>query len=161
MLLMEAFISADAISNDISWGRKVLDMLGYFTKIYSAVALALFCILARTVSLHLRSIQFRFRNQFTNELVEFQNCQLKILRKQHRLACSLVRKLNYWFGFFLLLEVVFIFVGVTNCLMFVLMGAVSEDGLMILVNGVFCFDHLVHLLVLASYSDGIVNEVII
>ena len=48
MLLMEALISADVISNDISWGRKVLDMLGYFTKIYSDVALALFCILART-----------------------------------------------------------------------------------------------------------------
>ena len=61
------------------------------------------------------------------------------------------------------LEVVFIFVGVTNCLMFVLMGAMSarrradDFG-----KRVFCLDdHLVHLLVLASYSHGIVNEVMI
>ena len=54
MLLMEALISVDAISNDISWGHTILDMLGYLNKIYSAVALALFCILARTVSLHLQ-----------------------------------------------------------------------------------------------------------
>ena len=46
MLLMEALISVDAISNDISWGHTILDMLGYLNKIYSAVALALFCILA-------------------------------------------------------------------------------------------------------------------
>ena len=48
-----------------------------------------------------------------------------------------------------------------ECLMFVLTGTMSDDGLLVLVNSVFCLDHVVHLLVLASYSDDIANEVII
>ena len=114
---------------------------------------------------HLRSIRFRIRYQLNQlpkivDFIQFQCSLLKVLRKQHRLACYSVRKLNRYFGIFFSLEVVFIFVGVTNCFMFVLMSVLSGDKLMGTLNSAICLDLTVHLFFLTSYSDNITKEVI-
>lgn len=166
MLLLEIVLGFDVFLNDSSLTRKVLDMSGFLMKIYPAITLALFCVLARTVTLHLRSIRFCIKRKLVqrtpSSIVKMENFHgflLKVLRRQHCLVYSSIRKLNRYFGIFLALEVVYIFVGVTNCLMFVLMSAMNDDMLMGALNGAICLDQMVHLLFLASFSDGIVHEV--
>ncbi len=166
MLLLEVLLGFDVFLNDSSLTRKVLDMSGYLMKIYPAITLALFCILARTVTLHLRSIRFCIRRKFVQhppssivKMENFPSYLLKVLRRQHRLVCSSIQKLNRYFGIFLAIEVIYIFVGVTNCLMFVLMSALNDDMLMGALNAAICLDQMVHLLFLTSFSDDIVHEV--
>ena len=165
MLITVPLLCADVALNSSSWTRKILDVSGFVTKIYPAIAMVLFFILAQTVTLHLRSIRFRIRHQLNQlpkivDFIQFQCSLLKVLRKQHRLACYSVRKLNRYFGIFFSLEVVFIFVGVTNCFMFVLMSVLSGDKLMGTLNSAICLDLTVHLFFLTSYSDNITKEVI-
>ena len=166
VLFFETIFGIQVTLSGSSLLRKLLDICGYFNKFYPATALALFCILARLVALHLTSIRLRIEEFLVYRcfspdagLMESQYSELKVLRRHHSLACRLVQKLNNYFGTFLLLEVAFIFVGVINCCMYVLMSAMSIDGLLGAVNTTVCFDHIIHLFLLTTFSDNIINEV--
>ncbi len=162
---LDLLLTLDVVSNDSSWARKILDVLGLFNKIYPAVQLALFSTLMKMISLQLKSIRKRFLDMLTQShpssltLVESQRSHLIALRGHHRLICNTIRKLNRHFGVFLTLEVIFTFVSVINCSLFVLMGATSGDGLLGVLNTAICLDSLVHLFILSSFSDDIPNQV--
>jgi hypothetical protein len=162
---LDVLLGLDVLSNDAPWARKILDVLGLVNKIYPAVQLALFSILAKMISLQLEAIRKHFLDQFTQShpssltLVESQRSHLIALRGHHRLICNAIRKLNRHFGVFLTLEVIFIFISVINCSLFILMGATSGDGLLGGLNVAICVESLVHLLILSSFSDDIPNQV--
>lgn len=158
-------LTLDVFSNNATWARKILDVLGFFTKIYPAIQLALFSILLKMISLQLKALRKRFENQFIRShpssltLVETQRSQLIALRGHHHLICNTICKLNRYFGVFLTLEVIFIFISVINCSLFVLMGATSGDGLLGGLNAAISLDSIVHLFILSSLSDDIANQV--
>lgn len=162
VVFLEITFGLDVIPGPSSTIRKILDISGYFNKFYPATALALFCIIVRVHALQFASIQQRIERIIDQRNISpSQISQLKLLRRHHSLVCSSVNKVNRYFGVFLLLEVIFIFIGVTNCFMYVLMSAMSIDGLLGAVNTIICVDHIIHLFLLTSFSDDIFNEVIL
>lgn len=154
------------IFNESTPIRRILDMSAFTTKIYPITALGLFCILARIVSLHLGVIRKRIEDQLNHGVnstlssVNAQLSQLKTLRRHHRLVCNSVRQLNCCFGFFLLVEVSFIFVTSINCSMYLFSSATTSDRLMVVLYCVVFVDCLVHLFLITSFSDDIVSQAI-
>lgn len=59
----------------------------------------------------------------------------------------------------MVIEVLFIFVGVTNDAMFLLMGVIGAEGLLGAVNGAVFVSQVVHLFLLTTFSDEIAREV--
>ncbi len=160
---MDIVLGIDLISSKVSLVRKILDLIGIISKIYPATALALFCVLARAVALHLKSIRLGIENLFRNpinaELLDSQRVRLKVIRKQHLLTYGLVRKLNRYFGVFLVIEVIYIFVGISNGLLFALMNVISFDGFLIVLNLAVIIELTVYLFLATSFSDDIDIEV--
>lgn len=154
------------ILNNGSLVRKCLDLIGFILQIIPVTALALFCCLARLLSLHLGAIRIRVIEQqsisfypSSTELLEPQRLQLKVLQRQHLLICKTIGKINHYFGIFMVIEVLFIFVGVTNDAMFLLMGVIGAEGLLEAVNGAVFVSQVVHLFLLTTFSDEIAREV--
>lgn len=155
------------IWNESTLMRRILDLSSFFSKIYPMTALGLFCILAGSISLQLGVIRKRIDDQLhqckheenINLVIKEQRSQLKLLRRHHRLVCNSVGKLNCCFGFFLLVEVAFIFVTSVNCFMYLFSSATRSDNIMGLLYSVICLDCLVHLFLISSFSDDIVSQV--
>nr|CAH0103138.1 unnamed protein product [Daphnia galeata] len=164
MICHDVLLAFDVVFNDATWSRKILDVFGLFTKIYPAIQMALLCVLVKMISLQLKAIQKRIVHLLipchpsSLTLAETQRSQLTALRSHHRLICNTVYKLNHQFGVYLTLEVIFIFVSVINCSLFVLMGAISADGLLVVLNTVIFLDSLVHLFLISSFSDDIAYQ---
>ena len=160
---MELFLGLDMFWNDSTLMRRILDLSSFFTKIYPITALGLFCVLTRVVSLHLGVIRKRIEDQLSYEanapLVNEKRSQLKTLRRHHRLVCNSIRQINSCFGFFLLVEVSFIFVTSINCCMYLFSSATRSDRIMGVLYGAVCLDCLVHLFLITSFSDDIVSQV--
>lgn len=105
----------------------------FLTKIYPAIQLVLFCNLTGIVSRQLKAIRKRISSALTSD--ETQRSKLIVLRRHHRLICRTVRKLNRYFGVFLIIEVGYIFViSITSSLYILLDGILSIDGLLELLN---------------------------
>lgn len=166
MIFLDGLLALDVIFNDSTWTRKILDVLGLFAKIYPVVQLALFCVLVKIISLQIKAIRKRIMDLFIPShpssltLAETQRSQLTALRSHHRLICNTVCKLNRYFGVYLTLEVMFVFVSVINCSLFVLMSVISADGLLGALNGSICLESLTHLFLLSTFSDDIANQVL-
>lgn len=161
-LIISAF---DTSTNDSSLLRKCLDVFGLITTIVPTTILALFCTLTHLVALHLFAIRIRIIGETSScypasvLLLESQRSQLKLWQRQHLLVSKTIDKLNQQFGFFLAVEVGFVFVGVINSSMFLLVSVMNEDGLLGSFSVVTILDHVVHLFLL-TYSTDIVNQVI-
>lgn len=154
---------------DSSLLRKCLDISGFATKIIPATTLTLFCTFAHLISLHLGAIRQRIKRQLSSPSVSslssyhqesHRNLQLKLWQRQHLLVCKTINKLNKYFGIFLAIEVVFVFVGVINSLMFLLLSVMINDKLLATYNGVVIFDHIVSLFLLTYFSTNITDQVI-
>ena len=144
--------------------RKSLDTTCFFSRIIPASALMLFCILAHLVVLHLQSIRKAIEQLIyirqPNSLLESKRWYLNFKLKKYYLQVSkTIDIINQYFGIPLLSEVVYIFVGFTNCSMFVLIAVISGDSLLGLVNGAVGFEQMMHLFLITSFSDKISNEV--
>jgi hypothetical protein len=168
IICLDVLLALDVFLNDATWARKILDVIGLFFKIYPAIQLALFCVLVKIISLQLKAMRKRIVGQFipchpasnsSLALVEMQRSQLVALRSHHLLICKTICQLNRFFGVFLTLEVIFIFISVINCSLFVFMSALSADALLGGLNTAICLDSLVHLFFLTSFSDDITNQV--
>jgi hypothetical protein len=167
VLCIELLLGIDMMWNESTLMRRILDLSSFFSKIYPMTALGLFCILAGLISLQLGVIRKRIDDQLHqckhgenfNLVIKEQRSQLKLLRRHHRLVCNLVGKLNCCFGFFLLVEVTFIFVTSVNCFMYLFSSATRSDKIMGLLYSVICLDCLVHLFLISSFSDDIVSQV--
>ena len=153
------------IWNDSSLVRRMMDLSCFLTKIYPITALGLFCNLAGLVSLQLGIIRKCIEGLLDQcheenfSLRKEQRFQLKLLRRHHRLVCNTVRKLNCCFGFFLLVEVAFIFVTSVNCFMYLFSSASRSDAIMGLLYSAIGLDCFVHLFLITSFSDDIVSQV--
>ncbi|KAI9562761.1 hypothetical protein GHT06_010215 [Daphnia sinensis] len=165
MLCVETLLLLDSITNDSTLTRKILEGYCIFTKIYPATQLALFCVLTRTLSLQTEAIRKHVEDMCTRSLpasltiTETRNSELRILRRHHRLVCNSIHKLNYCFGTFLALEVVHVFIIFTICSLYTLMGAISGDLILEVLNVIVCLDCIVHLYFLTYYSDDIASQI--
>lgn len=128
-------------------------------QIIPATALALFCTLAHFVFLNLRAIRLSVEKQLTNYNPVNTRLELQFLQRQHLSLCKSIYQLNRCFGIYLVMEVTFIFVGVINSSMFVLMGAIGTERLLGAVNGAAFIDQAIHLFLITSFSDQISKEV--
>lgn len=156
----------DLMTKDASTMRKFIDFFSTFLRIYPTTAMMLFCVLAHLISLHLHNIRLQIERQLidcrrsNSPLLESQRHQLNVTIKKYHLRISkAVYSLNNFFGFHLLSEVMFIFVGTTNCLMFVMIGYLTGDGLLIIANSAIFIDLTIHLVLIATFSEKISNEV--
>ena len=142
-----------------------MDLFGFLNKIYPALQLALFCILSRAVSLQLKVIcQIIEDKLIQSEIlsltsVESQRAQLLVLRRHHRLICKAVRKINRYFGVYLTLEIGYIFVISINSSLYILLSGMNVDGLLGVLNVSIWLDGFVHLFLLTSFSEDIINQV--
>lgn len=159
-----------AIDNSTQDGpliRKCLDVINFITKIIPKSALGLFCLLTKCLSQHLKAV-FTGIKEITAEL---KNCtpspsvllsiskRLLILKEQHFLIYKAIRLLSQYFGFYLLIEVIYIFTGVTNSSMFILLGTMSGDRILTICTGVIFLDFLVHLFMITSSSEQVISDV--
>ncbi|XP_046450215.1 putative gustatory receptor 2a [Daphnia pulex] len=151
-----ALLVMENIYNSNSVTRKIMDVSGFLNKIYPSVQLVLFCTLTGVVSHQLKAIRKRISSAPTS--VEAQRSQLIALRNHHRLICKTVRKLNRYFGVFLTIEVGYVFVISITTSMYILLGGMSIDGLLELLNGSISIDVFIHLFLLTSFSDDIVSQ---
>ena len=135
----------------------MMDVSAFLMKIYPAIQMALFYTLTQLVSLQLKAIRKRVLALI---LVESQSSELIALRRHHRLICRTVRKLNRYFGIFLSIEVGYIFVISITSSLYILLSGMNIDGLLEALNVSVWLDVLVHLYLLASSSDDIVNQVL-
>lgn len=149
------------IRNDSSLVRKCLDVIGFAMQIIPASALVLFCTFTQLIFLNLRAIRNHVEKQLINYNPVNAKLQLKDLQRQHLSLCKIIHQLNRYFGIYLVIEVTFIFVGVINCSMFVLMGVLGDESLLGAVNGTAFIDQVVHLFLITSFSDKISKEVIL
>lgn len=146
--------------------RKFLAVFGLVTKIVPATTLALFCTFAHLVSLHLFAIRIRIIRETPScypasvLLLESQRSQLNLWKRQHLLVCKTIDKLNRRFGFFMAVEVGFVFVGVINSSMFLLVSVIIEDIPLGSYSGVVILDHIIHLFLLTYFSTDITDQVI-
>ncbi|XP_046637698.1 putative gustatory receptor 28b [Daphnia pulicaria] len=151
-----ALLVIENIYNSNSVTRKIMDVSGFLNKIYPAVQLVLFCTLTGVVSHQLKAIRKRISSAPPS--VGTQRSQLIALRNHHRLICKTVRKLNRYFGVFLTIEVGYVFVISITSSLYILLGGMSIDGLLELLNGSISIDVFIHLFLLTSFSDDIVSQ---
>lgn len=155
----------DVYENTSSLVRKILDVSGLLTRILPSIVLVLFCTMMHLISCHLKAIhnsierQCMLSNGSNVSLLESQRVQIEILKKQHLLVFKAIRKLNQCFGVYLTLEVCYVFVGVINCVMFMLMAAIAKKGFLGLLNFAVLVDQVIHLFLLTSSCEEISNQV--
>lgn len=162
MLCLATLFGIDTIWNEISLVRTVLDLSGFLTKIIPVTALALFCTLARLVTLHLRNIRTSIKENIPSVVSRLKSQRLNSLniqRNRYLLTCKVIRQLEQCFGAYLTIEVCYIFVGVITSSWFVLMSVLSEDLILGVLSGVIFVDHMAHLYFITSSSDSITSEV--
>lgn len=147
--------------------RKCLDFLSALSRIIPTCGMMLFCILVHLIVLHLQSIRSAIEQQMivtnrlpTKLLLESRRWTLNFKLKRYYLqVAKTICIIDKYFGIPLLAEVVYVFIGVTNCIMFVFISAISGDSLLGLVNIAFGLENTMHLLLITSFSDRISNEV--
>ena len=156
-------------TNDSSMIRKCLDISCSLSRAIPASGLMLFCILVHLIALHLQAIRSGIEHQMIysrspNEwLLQSQRWHLNFnkLKRYHLQVSKTIDDVNHYFGILLLAEVVYVFTGVTSCFMFILIAAMSGDGLLGLLNGTVACEQMMHLLLITSFSDRISNEVLV
>jgi gustatory receptor len=137
----------------------------FFTKIYAATHLTLFCILTQVISLQLKAIHQLIEDKLIKRkvssltLVESQRSQLTVLRRHHRLICKAVLKINRYFGVYLTLEIGYIFVISINSSLYIILSGVIVDGLLGVMNASIWLDGFVHLFLFTSLSEDIISQV--
>ena len=127
----------------------------------------LFCIVVHLIALHLQVIQSGIKNQMiccqfvrNSWLLDSQRYQLNVrLKKYHFEVSKTISLVNKYFGFPLLVEVVYVFIGVITSFMFLFLAAIEGDRLLIVVNSAFVFVVSMHLILIGYYSDKISIEV--
>lgn len=141
-------------------------MLSMASFVIPTTAFGLCCTYARLLSLHLEEIRTRIEDHLilnirpmSIELTASIRSQLMVLERRHLLACQAIQQFNKSFGYFLALEVGYIFIGVINCSMYVLLGAMNNEGLSGILNLLLALDKFVRLFVLTSFSEDLTNEV--
>ena len=159
-------MAIDNSTQDGPLSRKCLDVASFITKIIPISALALFCLLTRWISLHLQVIFMRIKEIATksknlpcHSASPSLSKHLLFLKEQHFLIYKAVRQINRYFGFYLVIEVVYIFTGVVNASMYILMGVISGEMVLAAYSGVIFLDHLLHLFFITSSTDQINDEV--
>jgi gustatory receptor len=163
--LLLGLVGIENILNDTTVVRKIIDMTVFSTKIYPATHLTLFCILTQVISLQLKAIHQLIEDKLNKRkvssltVIESQRSQLIFLRRHHRLICKAVRKINRYFGVYLTLEIGYIFVVSINSSLYILMSGMNVDGLLGVLNISIWLDGFVHLFLLTSFSEDIINQV--
>lgn len=159
-------IMTGLIFTENSFKRIILEMSSLITKIFPTTVLVLFCTLAHFISLHLGIIHNRIEDNYLNRkpssgvlLLQSQRFELKLLQGQHLLACHTIDQLNRFFGLFLAVEVCFIYVGVINSSMFLLVCVMENYRTWSLFSGIILLDHLVHFFLLTTFSSCVTNQV--
>ena len=163
---MLGLVGIENILNDTTVVRKIIDMTVFSTKIYPATHLTLFCILTQVISLKLKAIHQLIEDKLNKRkvssltsVIESQRSQLIFLRRHHRLICKAVRKINRHFGVYLTLEIGYIFVVSINSSLYILMSGMNVDGLLGVLSLSIWLDGFVHLFLLTSFSEDIINQV--
>ena len=157
---MEILLAVAVIPNKISAARKILDLLCFPTRLYQSAPFVLFCVLALAASWQLEYIHTRIeRLRFLNAHVDKAK-NLKLLMREHVHICRSIQIFNNFFGFFLFVEVVFIFVGIINASMFVLVSSLIGHFDLAFVNGAIATDQFVRLFVMSYVSSAITKKVV-
>jgi cytochrome c oxidase subunit IV len=158
------------MTNTTTVARKVLDLLSNMARLYPSSGLSLFCVLTYTALAQLKIIelkleQFLPNNQQTNrpkaDEIEKRHSkvELKILMRQHSLVCQTVQLISDTFGFFLLLEIFFIFVVVIGHCMFMLVAFLIRDWEQFALTAAIVVDQISRLVTITFISDALPKQV--
>ena len=161
-MITEILLVINVIRNPISVTRAILDLLSTMTRLYQSAPFALFCVLTLATSWQFELISFRLEKLITispnsshNKIIR----ELKLLIQQHVRVCQSVKMINDVFGCILFVEVTFIFVGVINLFMFVLVSSLIGETENMLFNGAIALDFCVRLFVLSYVSESLGKKV--
>lgn len=147
----------------------LIEVSGFIARPIPATTLTLFCTLAYLVYLYLKSIRTSIQHLLKTSpnnsssdvlLLESQRFHLNVLEKRHLLVCKIFTQLNRHFGFFLVMEIIYIFVGVINSSMNLLLGGGNVGRLMEALFAIRFIDQIAHLSLLTFIAEEINNEVI-
>lgn len=155
------------MTNTSTVARKVLDLLSNMTRLYPSAALTLFYALAYCTSVQLQIIRFKLEQFLPNnhqqnksdEIKRPSKAELKILMRQHSLVCQTVQLISDTFGFFILIEICFIFVVVIGHCMFMLVGFLIRDWEQFSLTAAIVLDQISRLIAITFISDALPKQV--
>ena len=136
------------------------ESLANLGKIYATSFIIYFCISCCVISNHFKTINDRVKQlSKTCSDVKYLTEQLRYSQTNYVLLCSSVELLNESFGFILLLEILFIFVGFTNnCLK--LLFWFDENELYVNILILFIVGNMLSILVMVCFcAENIRNQV--
>lgn len=131
------------------------------TKIFASSAVLLFCILCKILAGRINSIRQQILVQQTSDfVVTNKDFTLRKLRSRYTCVSHSVELLNDCFGYIMMFEIPFIFVGVINTSMDLVISAHLGDWGSKVFSIVFFFNHIINLIIICLSSEKIHTEVI-
>ena len=139
-------------------------MTSLLTNIYATTGLTLFVILCRLIADLYNAICVEVDQMSVDNFptAEMFSVELKKLQNKHFLVWRCVDELNRCFGFLLLLDIVFKFVGVINSTMYIFITFISAEKIWqpLMVSIIFFVYHIISLTLICCSSDTISIKVL-
>ena len=142
----------------------LFNMTSLLTNIYATTGLTLFVILCRLIADLYNAICLEVDQMSVDNFptAEMFSVELKKLQNKHFLVWRCVDELNRCFGFLLLLDIVFKFVGVINSTMYIFITFISAEKIWqpLMVSIIFFVYHIISLTLICCSSDTISIKVL-
>jgi hypothetical protein len=145
--------------NPIFVTRKTLDLLCFATRLYQSAPFVLFCVLALAASWQFDYIRIQLERLYFVNTHEDKVKNLKLLMRDHVNICRSIQIFNDFFGFLIFIQVVFIFIGVINVSMFMLVSSIIGHLNLAFFNGAIAIDHFFRLYAISYVSSAITKKV--
>lgn len=138
-----------------------LGALAVVTKIYASSTLLLFCILCKILAGRISSIRQKLLVQQISSFGIPRDLILRKQRSQYTCVSQSIELLNECFGYIMLFEVPYIFVGVINTSMHLVISANIGDWGSKVFSIMFFINHVINLMLICLSSEKINTEVIV
>lgn len=160
MLTYAVYLITDGRSTTF---RILVELVAVSSQSYPKTLIVLFCITCKIISHQFRLIVDQIKNISPNSFntVEVSN-QLNCLQHYHGVICNSNVILNECFGSILFFEILFIFVGLINTAMSILIhyGNYTEPFFWTM-TGILLTDHIIRVSIICLSAESIANRVTI
>lgn len=149
------FAALEMTKEEASFGRMFVEITSQVLAVYPVSILTLFCLLCHALAHQFRAIGERLKETSDGDVNK-----IRLLQRQHFMACRSVRLINRCFGTIMLFEIPTIFIGILHGMAhWMVVSTLNLGWFLYLLTLFILFSHVVDFILIVMVAEKLKREV--